>query len=427
MAPTTVAGSSERSNHASLATASPSWSTSSRRRCGESLGQRGGRRGDHAGEVVWEPPRPALLAAARRGRLRDQRWQDVGRSLPSQVFEDLEGLVGEVDGVAAVEEHVVGDRSEHHAGDRGGVLCGDRRCQRALGGVRRTGLDEPPVPELESIGGQLAAERKQREARRPTAGVAGHERQTVDQRQTVVGRIEVGQHVGHRREHGEPGAPARLPIARPEVHAGAHDVARRHGIVEQTEHGLGDDQRDALLQSLLQAMQQVARPVALGFDDDGHPTVFDLDRVGPHVVGPRIQRAARAQIEAGVVPVAGQQPALDRPTMQRETHVRTAVIERVGRSIAPQHADRLRPGLACQAPVPAQLVQRPDRHANAHRDLPGFLPSRARLTSRLRTTAGSAARSRRAVHTARHSERRPWCVPAGDDADRHHPAVMRRR
>jgi hypothetical protein len=193
----------------------------------------------------------------------------------------------------------------------------------------------------------------------------------VDQRQRVVSAIKVRQHVGHRGEHREPGAPAGLAIADTEVDAGAHDVARRHVVVEQPEHGLGDDEGDALLQALVQATQQVAGAVPLGFDDDGHPTVVDLDRVGAHIVGPGIQRATRAHIEARVVPVAGQQPALHRPTVEREPHVRAAVVKRVGRPVAPEDADRLTADLARQAPIPPQLVQRPDRHAITHRDLPG--------------------------------------------------------
>ena len=166
---------------------------------------------------------------------------------------------------------------------------------------------------LEPVGGQRTAERQQREPRRTTPGVPRDERQAVDQRQRVVGRIEVGQHVGHRGEHREPGAPARLAVAGAEVHAGAHDVARRHAVVEQAEHGLGDDERDALLQALLQATQQVAGAVALGLDDDGHPTVVDLDRVGPHVVGPRIERAARAHDRSGRC-ASGRSPARSRPS-----------------------------------------------------------------------------------------------------------------
>jgi hypothetical protein len=43
------------------------------------------------------------------------------------VGERLEGLVGEVEGVASVDEHVIGDGGEHHPRDR---------VQRAVAGRR---------------------------------------------------------------------------------------------------------------------------------------------------------------------------------------------------------------------------------------------------------------------------------------------------
>ena len=94
---------------------------------GEPLGQRGGRRVIRPARS-WgkrHDPRSSLRLAD--GGLGHQRRQDVGCPFPSQVVEHLERLVGEVDGVAAVEEDVVGDRGEHEVGDRGGVQRGDGR------------------------------------------------------------------------------------------------------------------------------------------------------------------------------------------------------------------------------------------------------------------------------------------------------------
>ena len=75
----------------------------------------------------------------------------------------------------------------------------------------------------------------------------------------------------------------------------------------------------------------------------------DLDRVGAHVVGPRVERAAGTQVEAGVVPVAGDEAALDGAAVEREAHVRAAVVERVRVAVAPEHTDRLGAGLAGEA------------------------------------------------------------------------------
>ena len=83
----------------------------------------------------------------------------------------------------------------------------------------------------------------------------------------------------------------------------------------------------------------------------------DLDRVGPHVVGPGIERAAGGQVEAGVVPVAGDQPALDRAPMQREAHVRAAVVERVGLAVAPEDAHTMGTQLGQQLAIGLQRGQ----------------------------------------------------------------------
>ncbi len=131
--------------------------------CGESLGQRGGRRGDHAGEVVGEPPRPALLAATGRGGLGHQRRQDVGRRSHPRCSSTSNALL--------VKSMVWPPSRKTWSVTAANMMsatvvastCGDGRCQGALGGVGRAGLDEPPVP----------AARADRRAAHRRAGAAG--------------------------------------------------------------------------------------------------------------------------------------------------------------------------------------------------------------------------------------------------------------
>ena len=176
----------------------------------------------------------------------------------------------------------------------------------------------------------------------------------------------MGEHVGHRGEHGEPRAPPRLAVAGAEVDAGPHDVASGHTLGKEPEHGFGRDERDALLESLLQPVEQVTGAIRIRVDHDRDPAIIDLDRIGADVVGPRVERSARAQVEAGVVPVARQQAALDGPTVQREAHVRAPVVDRERPAIAPEDTDRLGAGLPGEAPRLLQLVQRPDGDAIDH-------------------------------------------------------------
>jgi hypothetical protein len=67
----------------------------------------------------------------------------------------------------------------------------------------------------------------------------------------------------------------------------------------------------------------ISRPIA-----DPDYAIADFDRRSGYVIGPRIERAAGCKIEAGMVPVAGQDAVLDRPAVQRKTQVRATVIER---------------------------------------------------------------------------------------------------
>ena len=73
------------------------------------------------GVVVRMAPLAELLGARRGGGLAHEGREDLRRRVRTEVFERLERLVREVEGVAAVDEHVVGDRGEHHRLDVGEV------------------------------------------------------------------------------------------------------------------------------------------------------------------------------------------------------------------------------------------------------------------------------------------------------------------
>ena len=60
-----------------------------------------------------------------------------------------------------------------------------------------------------------------------------------------------------------------------------------------------------------------------------HPdlSVAHLGREGRRLVGPQIESAAAFEVEAGVVPMTGQDPVLDAAPVEREAHVRATVVE----------------------------------------------------------------------------------------------------
>ena len=53
----------------------------------------------------------------------------------------------------------------------------------------------------------------------------------------------------------------------------------------------------------------------------------DLDGASRHVVCPKVKGAATRQIKPRMMPMAGQDTVLDAATLQREPHMRTAVVE----------------------------------------------------------------------------------------------------
>jgi hypothetical protein len=110
----------------------------------------------------------------------------------------------------------------------------------------------------------------------------------------------------------------------------------------------------------------VGAAVALGLDDDEDLAVLHHHGVGPGVVGEGVERAARGQVEAGVVPVAGDQALLDRAPVEGEPHVGTAVVEGVGHALVPEDAHAVSSRLAHQAASGPQVIQTAD--GDSHRD-----------------------------------------------------------
>ena len=207
-----------------------------------------------------------------------------------------------------------------------------------------------------------------------------------DQGEHPILLVQPLEHVGHAGQHGEPRPPPRGPVARSEVDPGPDD--RRGGLgrsqgVDQAEDGLGHHERQPLLQAFVEPAQQLRYAVDGGLDRDDDVVAFDAHRVGADIVGEGIEGAARLEVEAGVVPVAGQQTVFDRAPVQGEAQVRAAVVDRVGPAVAPEDAHRLRPELAGQLAFGDQGVGAADPDAFVHGRLPLERVSNAQATTRL--------------------------------------------
>ena len=101
--------------------------------------------------------------------------------------------------------------------------------------------------------------------------------------------------------------------------------------------------------------------------------VVDLDREAAQLVGPLVERAAAAEVEARVVPVAGEDPVRDRPAVEREAHVRAAIVDGVHLAAFVQQADRVAFDADDEPALLLEVLQRRRPHAlrcfnNRHSD-----------------------------------------------------------
>ena len=181
--------------------------------------------------------------------------------------------------------------------------------------------------------------------------------------QAKVVRIEGRQDIGHGGEDRQTCPPTCCPIGNPEGHAGPQGGGRtlaRTQHLDETEHGLGRDQRQALLQAFLEPAEMVGGGVGDRTKDHDHVVTVDLDVVGPYVVGEGVEGPTGCQVEAGMVPVTRQEPVLDRAPVQREAHVRAPVVDGVGLSVGIEDAHRLGADLSRQTASLLQLLDGPD-------------------------------------------------------------------
>jgi hypothetical protein len=92
-------------------------------------------------------------------------------------------------------------------------------------------------------------------------------------------------------------------------------------------HGLGDDEAKVVCEAVSKPLTAVRG--GIGMTERGlHPDVAiaHLHRADRHVVRPQIESAAAFEIETGVMPMTGQDAVLDTAALEREAHVRAAIV-----------------------------------------------------------------------------------------------------
>jgi hypothetical protein len=91
---------------------------------------------------------------------------------------------------------------------------------------------------------------------------------------------------------------------------------------------LGDDQTEVVRQTVCKPLAPMRDGINMP-ECRLHPdlAVAQLDRGDRRVVRPQVERAAAFKVEAGVVPVTGQDAVLDAAAIEREAHMRAPIVE----------------------------------------------------------------------------------------------------
>jgi hypothetical protein len=129
-----------------------------------------------------------------------------------------------------------------------------------------------------------------------------------------------------------------------------------------------------------------SRWCATGSNVDVDVVAAELDRETAQVIRPLVERAAGAEIEAGVVPVTREDAVGDRSAVEREAHVRTTVVDRVDSVAVREEADRVALDVDDEPAGGAQVGERRRAHERvggngAHRVLRGGIAAKARTSS----------------------------------------------
>ena len=164
-------------------------------------------------------------------------------------------------------------------------------------------------------------------SRRLAVAVRRHAARAVEQGEIGFLFRQHGQQIGERCEDRETHAPA-VAVLRAEQRHLPHDVGGRYVSGELTMDGLGDHEAEVVGEAVRKPLTPVRG--GIGMTQRGlHPdfAIAQFDREDRYVVRPKIKGAAAFEIEAGVVPMTGQDAVLDAAALEREAHVRATIVE----------------------------------------------------------------------------------------------------
>jgi hypothetical protein len=125
-------------------------------------------------------------------------------------------------------------------------------------------------------------------------------------------------------------------------------------------HSLGDDEAEIMGEAVCEPLMPVRG--GIGMTKRGlHPdlAITHLDRTGRRVVRPQIEGTAAFEIEAGVMPMTGQNAVLDAAALERKAHVRATVVERKDAPAVVYDEDRAMATVHNEPPLRLELLKGP--------------------------------------------------------------------
>ena len=202
--------------------------------------------------------------------------------------------------------------------------------EAALGALGAPDLHEVAEPALEMARRDLLISKGLNfELGSPAGAVPGDLDQSVVHGRDPLGSREAVADVGHGAEDGEARTP--VPAMTDSVKSPLPcDLVVGHTAVVQSHHRFAHDQAEILLHPLREPLAPAPDRIDRRRRDvQKDLPVPDLYAVGIHIVGEQIEGAAAHQVEARMVPVAGEDAVLHGAAMQRKTHVGAAVVDGV--------------------------------------------------------------------------------------------------
>ena len=187
-----------------------------------------------------------------------------------------------------------------------------------------------PAPEPALKGGEIgpARERSTPAPRRLAVAIRRDAAGAVEQGEVPLLFRQNGQEIAERRKDRQAYAPT-VAVLDPEQRDLPHDIRRQHAGPKLAVNGFGDDKAQNMSKPVVEPLASMRSRIRVA-EDGPHPdfAVTDFGGAGRHVVCPQIEGTATREIEAGVVPVAGQGAVLDASAIQGKAHMRAAIVER---------------------------------------------------------------------------------------------------